>query len=181
MESMVIEEITIPGCYIIKPEVHEDQRGSFVKTFHYDIFKDHGLETSFREEFYTTSHNRVLRGLHFQRPPHDHTKLVYCLSGKIFDVVVDLRSESTTYGRYYCCELSKYSANMLYVPRGLAHGFYVQSDSAIVVYNVSTIHSPDYDDGILWDSVDVPWPDENPILSDRDKSFTKLVNFITPF
>lgn len=181
MESMVVKETSIPGCYIIEPKIHEDQRGRFVKTFHYDAFKDHGLDTSFREEFYTISHNCVLRGLHFQRPPHDHTKLVYCSLGRIFDVVVDLRSESNFYGRYYFCELNADDACMLYVPRGLAHGFYVQSEIAVVVYNVSTVHSPDYDDGIHWASVDAPWPDKNPILSDRDKTFTRLENFKTPF
>jgi dTDP-4-dehydrorhamnose 3,5-epimerase len=178
---MVIEETIIPGCCIIKPTIHEDHRGKFVKIFHYAAFKNHGLETSIYEEYYTTSHNRVLRGLHFQKPPHDHAKLVCCLFGKIFDVAVDLREASKTYCSYYCCELSANSSNMLYVPKGLAHGFYVLSDIAVVVYSVSTVYSPDHDDGILWDSVGIPWPDENPVLSERDKAFSKMTNFTTPF
>jgi dTDP-4-dehydrorhamnose 3,5-epimerase len=181
MESMVIEPTAIPGCFVIKPKSHDDQRGKFVKTFHRKTFQDHGLEAHFHEEYYTISINRVLRGLHFQKPPHQHNKLVYCPFGNIFDVVLDLRFGSPTYRRYYSCELSDHNAHIIYVPKGLAHGFYVKSEKAVVVYNVSTIYSPDHDDGILWNSAEIPWPDNNPIISDRDRGFITLANFVTPF
>ncbi len=166
---MIIKETAIPGCYELTPRILSDERGVFVKTFHEGIFKEHGLTTDWREEYYSVSRRGVLRGLHFQLPPHDHDKLVYCTAGVVLDAVADLRKGSPAYGGHVMLELSAEKGNMLYIPRGLAHGFYVKSEAATMMYKVSSVYAPEHDAGILWNSAGIPWPDENPILSDRDR------------
>lgn len=178
---MKITEIRIPGCYEITPLVLRDERGAFVKTFHHKVFSGHGLTTDWREEYYSTSHHGVLRGLHFQLPPHDHDKMVYCLTGRVLDAVVDLRKGSPTYGRYALLELDAENANMLYIPRGLAHGFYVLSDSATMLYKVSSVHAPEHEAGILWSSVGIPWATGSPCLSQRDTLLPTFERFSSPF
>ena len=119
--------------------------------------------------------------MHFQIPPHDHSKLVYCVHGKVFDAVVDLRVSSSTYGKYDTTELDSETINVLYIPAGLAHGFYTISERAIMIYKVGTMYSSEYDTGILWNSLGIPWPDENPIISDRDNQFIEFDQFKSPF
>ena len=172
---------SIPGCWEVRCKVFEDARGRFVKTFHAGAFAKSGLETGFVEEYYSVSRQGVLRGLHFQMPPDDHVKLVYAVTGSVLDVVVDLRVGSPTYGQYHLVELSASSANALYVPKGLAHGFYVPRGEAVMVYKVSSLYSPVHDSGILWNSVGIPWPDQQPVLSERDRSFTSFEKFQSPF
>lgn len=179
--AVEIRETAIPGCYELVPPRLEDERGVFVKTFHRDVFAASGLETDFREQFYTTSRRGVLRGLHFQIPPADHVKLVHCICGEVFDAVVDLRVGSPTYGQHLTFTLSAEKANLLYIPKGLAHGFHVTSSLAVMCYAVSSIHSPAHDAGIRWDSAGIPWPDANPIMSKRDEGFEELSTFASPF
>ncbi|WP_198013085.1 dTDP-4-dehydrorhamnose 3,5-epimerase family protein [Citrifermentans bremense] len=180
---MIFEKMasTIPGCFELLPRKMEDSRGSFVKTFHRNAFEEHALETGWQEEYYSVSHKRVLRGLHFQLPPHNHTKLVYCVSGVVLDAVVDLREGSPRYGQFALFNLDATKANMIYIPKGCAHGFYTLSDSATIVYKVSTVYSPDHDAGILWNSVSPIWPDPDPILSQRDRAFPPFASFVSPF
>lgn len=178
---MKMNKTSIPGCYELFPVVFEDERGSFVKTFHKELFAEKGLETNYAEEYYSVSRKGVLRGLHFQTPPMEHVKLVYCVSGKIMDAVVDLRVGSPSYKKFETFDLNAETGNVLYVPSGLAHGFYVLSESAIVVYNVSTVYSPEHDAGILWGSTSIPWIDESPIVSKRDSEFVTLSDFKSPF
>ncbi len=180
-EVIQITPIEFSGCFLIQPRIFEDNRGTFVKTFHKEIFKASGLEINFAEEYYSFSHKGVLRGLHFQLPPHDHVKMVYCIQGRIMDVIVDLRKDSPTYGRYAIYELSSEKANGLYLAKGIAHGFYVLSEFAIVMYKVTSVYSSEHDTGILWNSVGIPWPDQNPIMSERDKRFESFADFKTPF
>lgn len=171
----------IPGCYEIQPRVHKDERGTFIKTFHSGDYAALGLETGFREEYYSVSAKSVLRGLHFQKPPRDHAKLVYCARGLVFDAVLDLRRSSPAFGKHYSLELSGEKGNMLYIPRGLAHGFCALSDGTEMFYKVTSEYSPDHDCGILWSSADIPWPAENPVVSARDRSFESFSEFKTPF
>src|SRR5208283_2293985 len=135
----------IGGCFEIIPRVFADDRGRFVKTFQREVFQAWGLAAEFVEQFYSVSKKGVLRGMHFQLPPHDHVKLVACLAGRVLDAVVDLRRESATYGRHALVELTAEKANMLYVPVGLAHGFYTLSDSALVLYNTTHVYAPGHD------------------------------------
>ena len=176
-----LNESRIPGCFELRPKVFNDERGTFVKTFHFDVFIEMGLQTKWAEEYYSISRKGVLRGLHFQLPPHDHEKLVYCVAGKVEDVVVDLRCGSPTYGQCVMFELSSEVANMVYIPRGFAHGFYTISDTATMMYKVSTVYAPEYDAGIHWNSVDFAWPDNNPILSKRDSEFPPITSYSSPF
>ena len=171
----------LSGCFELEPIIRSDSRGCFVKTFHANAFKDLGLEYDFVEEYHSMSIKGVLRGLHFQLPPADHTKLVYCISGKVMDVAVDLRKNSKTYGRYHICYLDADKCNMLYIPRGMAHGFYTLSNRAVMMYHVTSVYDSIYDTGIAWDSVGIPWPDITPIQSERDRSFKRFSEFISPF
>jgi dTDP-4-dehydrorhamnose 3,5-epimerase len=169
------------GCYELLPPSSADTRGRFVKTFHSPAFAEAGMATVFAEEYYTVSNQGVLRGLHFQTPPHDHVKVVYCLAGAVMDVVLDLRVGSPTYGSHAVFDLSARRANVIYVPRGVAHGFYVTEGPAILQYKVTSTHAPDHDSGILWSSVPVSWPDSNPLLSARDMAFEVFQRFSSPF
>ncbi|MDD5296583.1 MAG: dTDP-4-dehydrorhamnose 3,5-epimerase [Rhodocyclaceae bacterium] len=171
----------IAGCFEIQPRILSDSRGRFVKVFHRDAFREFGLETDFDEEYYSVSRRGVVRGLHFQVPPKDHNKVVYCVQGEVFDVVLDLRIGSPTYGMVRSFELSADRANYIYIPSGLAHGFCVTSDVAVLVYKVSSVYSPEHDLGIRWDSVGVDWPVSVPMLSERDSGFMPFVNFESPF
>lgn len=176
-----LKQSKLPGCFELQSKVATDVRGRFVKIFHEQAFLAHGLEITFREEYYSVSYKSVIRGMHFQLPPMDHVKMVYCVEGEVMDAVVDLRVGSPTYGQHALFELSAAKANIAYIPKGMAHGFYVLSDQAFMVYKVSTIYAPDHDTGLLWNSVGIPWPTTSPILSVRDKSFATLEEFESPF
>lgn len=178
---MELIETAISGCYELQPVICKDNRGSFVKTFHTDIFAKYGLVTNFMEEYYSISKKNVLRGLHFQIPPKQHTKLVYCISGEVLDVVVDLRKQSDTYKQYQIFNISSEKTNMIYIPEGMAHGFFVLSDIATMMYKVTSVYSQENDCGVLWNSAGIPWPNMNPIVSNRDNTFSPLDNFKSPF
>ena len=173
-------QTAIPGCFELRPIVRTDSRGQFVKTFHSVYFASNGLDTNFREQYYSVSRKGVLRGMHFQRPPHGHSKLVYCTSGTILDVALDLRVGMPSYGEHVSLEISSTAGNILYLPEGLAHGFYAVTE-ATVVYNVTTVYSPESDGGVLWSSVGMNWPDSSPDLSERDMKFPTLDEFESPF
>ncbi|HEY0665076.1 MAG TPA: dTDP-4-dehydrorhamnose 3,5-epimerase [Gallionella sp.] len=171
----------LSGCLELQPKAFDDARGRFVKVFHEQAFAAQGLETRFAEEYYSVSHRNVIRGLHFQLPPMDHVKMVYCVQGKVMDVVLDLRAGSPTYGQHAAFELSAAKANCIYIPKGMAHGFCTLSEQATMVYKVSSVYSPAHDAGILWNSADIPWGVSEPILSARDQGFPALDQFESPF
>lgn len=178
---MKIIPTSIDGCYEILPRIMEDTRGRFVKTYHRDLFTANGLATNFVEQYYSVSRKGVLRGLHFQVPPHDHAKLVYCLTGRVLDAIVDLRVGSATFGKFELVELEAKKANMLYIAAGMAHGFYALEDNTIMQYHVTSVYAPQFDAGIRWDSAGIQWPDMVPILSERDAKFVPLADFASPF
>lgn len=178
---MNICETSINGCYELFPKILEDKRGAFIKTFNEPLFKELGLSAEFKEEYFSISYKNVIRGLHFQTPPFDHDKIVYCLIGDVTDVVVDLRKESPTYGCFQEFSLNETDRNMVYIPSGLAHGFLVKSDKAILLYKVTTSYSPEHDSGIHWNSINYKWSVENPIISERDSKLIELINFKSPF
>ncbi len=178
---MDFKELDIPGCILITPPVFRDARGMFVKTFLFEDFQSRGLCTTYAEEFHSNSVLGVIRGLHFQCPPYDHIKVVSCLSGHVLDVVVDIRRSSPTYGRSITIDLYADSSQAIYIPRGCAHGFLALSDEAIMTYKTSSVHSPEYDSGLRWDSIAMTWPIANPILSERDANWPALSEFNSPF
>jgi dTDP-4-dehydrorhamnose 3,5-epimerase len=169
------------GLVILQPRVFTDHRGLFVKTFHEPLFRKLGIPFQPREEFYSISARHVLRGMHFQRPPEAHAKLVYCLSGRVLDVALDLRRQSATYGRAFARELHPANRELLFLPAGFAHGFLALEDNSLVVYLTDTVHSPAHDAGIAWDSFGFDWPVANPILSERDRKFPAWSEFDSPF
>ncbi len=172
----------IAGVHELRGRVFADQRGSFVKTFHDGRFCELGLNSIWRELFWSSSAKGVVRGLHFQAPPSDHAKLVACVAGAIWDVAVDLRRTSPTYGRHVARELTAGNGVHLYIPRGLAHGFLALSEGAVVSYAVETGHDPAADRGVRWDSCAIPWPLVGPpIVSVRDAGFPALADLASPF
>jgi len=171
----------IPGCYEIQPRVLDDIRGRFVKVFHANVFLELGLEASFAEDYYSVSRKGVIRGMHFQAPPADHVKVAYCVQGGVFDVVLDLRVGSPTYGQAASFNVTAEKANLVYIPRGLAHGFCPVSEVATLVYKVSTVYSPEYDSGVLWNSIGIDWPVASAVLSERDRAFKPFSEFKSPF
>ncbi len=181
MNPFQVTSTTIEGCVQIQPRVFEDSRGKFVKLFHREAFLEHGLEARYEEEYYSVSPQSVLRGLHFQIPPMEHVKLVGCVRGVILDVVYDLRKDSPTYGKVHSQELSAGRANMLYVPPGLAHGFYVLEGPATFVSMNSRKFSPECDRGVRWDSIPFQWPDSDPVVSEKDRNMPPVYQFDNPF
>lgn len=178
---MRAEETEIPGCILLHPNAIKDSRGVFVKTFQATLFKKLGLDTEFKEDYFSISRQGVLRGMHFQIPPGDHSKLVYCIDGSVLDVVLDLRRDLPSYGEVYSTELDSHSGKLLYIPSGCAHGFYTRSANATMVYKTTSEYDPQCDQGILWSSIPLKWPDDRPQLSDRDETFSELQSFDSPF
>ena len=174
-------ESKLPGCFVVQFPVANDERGGFVKTIQRSVFEAHGLEGDFKECFYSTSNDRVLRGMHFQLPPSDHAKLVYCTAGAIYDMTLDLRVGSPTFGQHEVYELSSGASNAVYLPRGIAHGFMVREAPAVMVYHVTSEHDPARDAGIHWNSFGAAWPYDNPTISARDDAFVSLQGFESPF
>lgn len=169
------------GCKLIAPRVFKDDRGEFVKPFNWDGLQAVGIRLTLKEEIFSVSRKNVLRGLHFQVPPYDHQKLIYCVQGRILDVVVDIRRTSPHFGEVFSAELSSENRHILLVPRGFAHGFLSLEDNSTVVYKTDTVYAPDHDQGIKWDSINFEWPIAEPIVSERDSGTPKLIDFDSPF
>jgi dTDP-4-dehydrorhamnose 3,5-epimerase len=178
---MKLTPLAIPGCYEVRFPMHVDQRGHFVKTFQYSAFAGLSLETDFAETFYTVSGSNVIRGMHFQIPPADHAKMVYCVSGAVMDVALDIRGGAPSYGRHAVVELDAEQCNGVYLSRGIAHGFAVRRAPAVLLYYVTAEHVPALDCGIRWDSFGVQWPFTSPLVSARDEKLPRLQEYETPF
>jgi dTDP-4-dehydrorhamnose 3,5-epimerase len=166
-------ELGIAGVMLVEPEPVTDERGFFARTFCADTFAQRGLNTAWLQ--HSVSYNAklgTLRGLHFQREPHVEIKLVSCAAGAIYDVVVDLRSRSSSYGRWLSVDLDAQSRRALYIPAGCAHGFQTLVDHTEVRYLISARYVPSHAAGVRWDDPDlaIPWPLPNPILSAADRA-----------
>ncbi len=171
----------LPGVHLLQPKVFIDTRGDFVKTFHVGAFAELGIDFKPVEEFFSTSRKGVLRGMHFQLPPHDHAKLVYCIRGRVLDVLLDLRKASPTFGQFASAELSRENHHQFYIPSGIAHGFLSLEDDSVMVYKTTTVHAPTHDAGIRWDSFGFDWGIAAPLISPRDLAFAALTEFGSPF
>jgi dTDP-4-dehydrorhamnose 3,5-epimerase len=169
----------ISGLILVKPKVHSDARGFFLETYSAPVFKSAGINNVFVQDNHSRSLERnVIRGLHFQKPPFEQSKLVRVIRGSIFDVAVDIRRGSPTYGRWLGFELSERNFDMLFVPRGFAHGFCTLEEGTEVVYKVDNVYSREHDSGIIWNdpAIGVDWPlnGADPILSDKDRALPPL-------
>jgi dTDP-4-dehydrorhamnose 3,5-epimerase/CDP-3, 6-dideoxy-D-glycero-D-glycero-4-hexulose-5-epimerase len=179
MKTVLVTEFK--GLHIIEGNMFKDSRGLFLKTFNHSMFEHLGLETNYKERYYSKSYKNVIRGMHFQTPPYEHIKIVNVLQGSILDVVVDIRKTSTTYRKYFSVELNDSDGRFLYIPKGFAHGFKALTDNTIVEYNQTTEYNREADFGILYSSIGFDWDIENPIISERDLSFVALQDFNSMF
>ncbi|MDO5480080.1 MAG: dTDP-4-dehydrorhamnose 3,5-epimerase [Candidatus Saccharibacteria bacterium] len=165
----------IEGVYVIEPSVYGDERGYFMETYSEKEFKEAGLNYNFVQDNQSSSRKGVLRGLHFQKN-HPQAKLVRVISGEVFDVAVDLREGSDTYGKWVGVLLSADNKKQLMIPRGFAHGFLVVSDTAEFVYKCDDVYHPEDEGGVMYDSCGIDWPeiDAEVILSEKDMKHPKL-------
>lgn len=178
---MIFEETPLAGAFVVEAEPVKDNRGFFARLFCARAFAERGLNAHLDQ--ISMSHNHtagIVRGLHLQRPPHGEAKLVRVTRGAIFDVAVDVRAGSPTYGRWFGTELSAENRRQLYIPEGFAHGFQTLAGAAEVAYHISAPYSPEHADGIRWNDPDlaIDWP--NPaaaIVSERDAKLALLSAF----
>ncbi|MBK9132717.1 MAG: dTDP-4-dehydrorhamnose 3,5-epimerase [Gammaproteobacteria bacterium] len=172
---MIFRETELAGAFIIEPEKIEDDRGFFARSWCRREFGEHGLETGLEQ--CNISFNKMkgtLRGMHYQIAPHEEVKLVRCTRGSIFDVIIDLRPSSSTYGRHFGLVLSEDERNMLYIPGGFAHGFQTLVDSTEVFYQMTESYHPESARGVRWDDAgfDIEWPPAAPrLISERDRTW----------
>ena len=176
---MIYHHTPIAGVFLIESERHEDARGWFSRTYCAEEFSDMGMESNFAQ--CSTSFNErsgTLRGLHYQTAPYAETKLVRCVSGAIFDVVVDIRPDSATFGQWIGKELSSSNGRMLYIPKGCAHGFQTLAPNSELFYQISTPYKPDHSGGIRWNDpgLAIDWPLADSILSEKDSNLPILAN-----
>ena len=178
---MRINKTYIEDLLIIEPQLFKDERGFFHESYNKNNLNSNIV---FVQDNESKSYKGVIRGLHFQAPPFEQTKLVRCVSGNILDIAVDLRKNSKTYGKYFSIELSSENNKQLFIPKGFAHGFQVLSEETIVNYKVDNFYNPKYDSGIIWDDKDlmIKWKhDIEPILSKKDLNLESFKNLKSPF
>ncbi|MCK4906723.1 MAG: dTDP-4-dehydrorhamnose 3,5-epimerase [Spirochaetes bacterium] len=175
---MNVDKTSIDGVLIITPGVFKDDRGFFMETYNKNKFDEIGITENFHQDNHSCSSKNTLRGLHFQTTP-GQSKLLRCIRGTVFDVAVDIRIDSPTFGKWAAVELSDENKKMFYMPVGIAHGFCVLSDMAEVVYKVSNVYNAETEAGIAWNDPDIniDWPTKAPILSDRDKNNQSLAEY----
>lgn len=171
------ERLEIEGLVLIKPKVFGDNRGFFIESYKKSDFVKNGIDCEFVQDNHSKSTKGVLRGLHYQAEPKTQAKLIRCSKGKIYDVAVDLRPNSKTFGKWVRVELSEENKYMFFIPKGFAHGFVVLSDEAEILYKTDNEFSQEHDRGLLWcdENINIDWNiDFEPILSDKDKIQPKL-------
>ncbi len=182
---MDVETTSLPGVLIITPRVFRDARGFFLESYNQERFQERGIHTVFVQDNHSRSVRGTLRGLHFQLPPAEQVKLVRVVRGRIWDVAVDIRVGSPTFGRWVGVELSAENFRQIYIPAGFAHGFCVLSEEAEVLYKASHVYSPAHERGIVWNdaALGISWPTAEPLLSERDRSLGTLGDYLagTPF
>lgn len=182
---MEIISTAIPGVIILRPQVFEDKRGYFFESFSQRDFERAAGKVCFVQDNESMSRRGVVRGLHFQCPPYAQAKLVRCVRGCVFDVAVDIRRGSPTYGQYVAVELTDTNRLQIYMPAGIAHGFAVISDEAVFQYKCNNYYAPESDMGIdaLDPALDINWPfaPSDMILSDKDMHHRRLDEIISPF
>lgn len=178
---MEIKELTIKGLFEISFNPKMDSRGFFMRVYDKEEFRKWNIDRDWLQENHSRSEKKgIIRGLHFQLSPFDETKLVRCINGAVFDVAVDMRPDSESFGHWAGVELTAGNRKALYIPRGFAHGFCTLSDVSEVLYKVDNYYSPENERGLLWNDPDlaIDWPVKNPILSDKDRKNLTLKAFL---
>lgn len=174
----IFKKLEIPEVLLVESKAFTDERGYFMESFKESAFVSNGIKTKFVQDNFSRSVKGVLRGLHYQKNPQAQAKLVMALQGEIFDVAVDIRKGSPTYGKWVGEILSDKNHRLLYIPEGFAHGFCVLSDSADVLYKVNSEYSPEHERGILWNDADlaIKWPTDKPVMIKKDLEVPILKN-----
>lgn len=180
---MEVIETEIKGLLIIKPRVFADARGYFFESYNEGVFKKHGIDLNFMQDNQSLSSTGVLRGLHFQAPPHEQGKLVRVITGAVLDVAVDIRKNSPTYGKHVALELNEENKTMFFIPPGFAHGFLTLRDNTIFSYKCTNLYNKESEGTVLWNDQElgINWNYDNPILSEKDVAGTPFKNFVSPF
>jgi dTDP-4-dehydrorhamnose 3,5-epimerase len=175
---MKINKTPIDGILVIEPDVFKDERGFFLETFHAQKYMDLGIEDNFVQDNMSFSSKGILRGLHFQHR-NPQAKLVQVLLGEVFDVAVDIRRDSPTFGKWFGIMLSQENLLQMYIPEGFAHGYCVVSKTALFAYKCSNFYSPADEGGLLWSDpdIEIKWPISNPVLSAKDSQLPCLSEF----
>ncbi len=171
---MKIVETPLKNSFVVHLDLIEDFRGFFARTYCYKELEKRGVTKNIVQINTSYSFKKgTLRGLHYQVDPHGETKIMRCIQGAIFDVIIDLRPESKTFCQWYGVKLSAYNRNMLIVSEGFAHGYQTLIDDTEVIYPTTAFYSPEHERGIRWDDpfFNIKWPISDPIISDKDKSF----------
>lgn len=170
-------ETTLPGVTIVEPQVFKDARGFFLETFHHKKYAQAGIDRIFLQDNHSHSSRGTVRGLHYQIN-HAQGKLVYVVFGEIFDVAVDIRRGSPTFGKWFGIILSEQNKKQIYVAEGFAHGFCVLSDTADVIYKCTDFYAPEDEGGIFWadPALGIEWPVKNPVMSEKDLNYPKLAD-----
>lgn len=176
---MNVHKAELDGVVVIEPDVFNDQRGYFFETYNQNRYQEIGIKSNFVQDNLSFSKKGTLRGLHYQHP-HDQAKLVQVIQGEVFDVVVDIRRESPTFGKWIGQYLSDENKKQIFVPEGFAHGFCVLSDTALFHYKCSDFYAPGCEGGILWSDPDVAvdWPLDSPIVSEKDAKLPCLKDIV---
>lgn len=166
----------IPGVVLVEPRVFDDARGYVMESYRQSEFVRAGIPVPFVQENHSRSTRGTLRGMHYQRDPYAQGKFVRVVSGRVFDVAVDMRPESSTYRRWIGVDLTSENRLGLYIPAGCAHGFCVLSDTADVIYLLTSEYAPAHEDGLAWNdpAIGIDWPIDNPQLSPRDRAWSRL-------
>ena len=176
---MEIIKTSIEDLIVIQPKVFEDERGYFMESYKASFVKDNFPDTHFIQDNESKSSYGVLRGLHFQKPPYEQTKLVRVIEGEVLDVAVDIRKHSPTYGKWESIILSGENKKQFFIPKGFAHGFVVLSKKAILSYKVDNSYAPQYDSGIIYNdpSLSIDWvlPETDLVLSNKDKNLPEFL------
>ncbi len=180
---MEVKNIFIEGPLVIQPKVFYDERGYFYESYNDDAYKKAGIDVTFVQDNQSLSQKGAVRGLHFQAPPFEQGKLVRVIKGAVYDVVVDIRKNSPTYGKHYGIELNEDNFTMFWIPPGFAHGFSTLKDNTIFAYKCTNVYNKPSEGGILWNDADlaIDWNVENPIISDKDKELPNFNHFKSPF
>lgn len=171
---MIFTEAPLRGAFVIDPEPREDTRGLFARTWCRHEFEARGLDTRIAQCSTSFSKRKgTLRGMHYQVPPAAETKIVRCIRGSLYDVIIDLRPDSPTFTQHFAAVLTAENRRMLYVPAGFAHGFQTLEDATEVFYQISEFYSPEHARGVRWDDpvFGIPWPDDERTIIERDRSY----------
>lgn len=176
--TFTFRRLQIPDVILVEPKLLSDNRGFFFESFKESDFLKNGITEKFVQDNFSHSTRDVIRGLHYQQKPKAQAKLITVVSGKIFDVAVDIRKNSPSYGKWISEILSKDDHKLLYVPEGFAHGFCVLSQEADIFYKVSNEYSKEHERGIIWNdpTINISWPIKEPIISDKDNQSPLLKN-----